>query len=112
MDIVAEPLEEEEEPEKDFGEIDNMTRVLPTQLEYVQFTDKCRYTPIRKTLSLGISLLDDLTPHVDEELIEISLPTGKSRVRSMTCIVAPSAVQEEEVTPPEPFEYPFNENTH
>ncbi|KAL1925244.1 uncharacterized protein VTP21DRAFT_127 [Calcarisporiella thermophila] len=78
----------------------NMARVVPAQLKYIVFPEDARYVPVKQTSNLGgILMMLDRKPGEAEDLIQPSAPTA----------TAPSAVQEEEAPPPEPFEYPFDD---
>lgn len=74
-----------------------MARVLPTQLQYITFKENSRYIPVKSGVIGGILMMVDGSPNEPEELILPSAP------------VATEVTEEEEASPPEPFEYPFNE---
>eukprot|EP00158_Paraphelidium_tribonemae_P008041 Partr_v1_DN28445_c2_g2_i1_m41566 putative 26S proteasome len=76
-----------------FTKLENMARVVPSQVAVVAFPKESRYVPVKRNLSSGILILKDLRPTEKEELLEFSTPNV-------------SAVEEEkEAPPPEPFEY-------
>ncbi|KAJ1921097.1 proteasome regulatory particle base subunit [Mycoemilia scoparia] len=67
--------------------IDNMTRVLNSQEEYIEWSKNSRYLPVISGRSSGIVVLADTSPNDPESLINTVILT--------------------EAPPPEPFEYPF-----
>ncbi|KAG9293368.1 hypothetical protein G9A89_007614 [Geosiphon pyriformis] len=98
--------EEKEEPKDDkkgkkkkedaFEVLENMARVLPTQLQYISFKEESRYVPVKKGIVGGILMMIDKRPEEREELISPSAPVANE-------------TNEEEAAPPEPFEYPFDD---
>ncbi|KAJ3194238.1 proteasome regulatory particle base subunit [Irineochytrium annulatum] len=52
--------------------LDNLARVLPTQLKYISFRDSSRYIPVKKELTGGIIIMNDRTPKEPAELITVS----------------------------------------
>ncbi|CAG8541004.1 10235_t:CDS:10, partial [Funneliformis caledonium] len=103
---IAENIKKEEEKEDKKGKkkkeesfeiLENMARVLPEQLQYITFKDKSRYVPVKQGIVGGILMMIDNSPDEPEELILPSAP------------VATEVSEEEEASPPEPFEYPFDE---
>ncbi|CAB4446107.1 unnamed protein product [Rhizophagus irregularis] len=83
--------------EESYETLENMARVLPTQLQYITFKENSRYIPVKSGVIGGILMMVDGSPNEPEELILPSAP------------VATEVTEEEEASPPEPFEYPFNE---
>lgn len=85
--------------EENFEVLENMARVVPTQLKHVSFKDNSRYTPVKSESSGGIIMLIDTKPEEEEDLLQPRIPAAEAR----------SAQQEEEAAPFEPFEYPFED---
>ncbi|ORX85159.1 26S proteasome regulatory complex, non-ATPase subcomplex, Rpn2/Psmd1 subunit, partial [Basidiobolus meristosporus CBS 931.73] len=84
--------------EESFEVLENMARVVPSQLKYIAFKEDSRYTPLKKGVVGGIVMLKDTNPGAEEELMQLSVPTVEASA---------TTVDEEEAAPPEPFEYPF-----
>ncbi|GMM37663.1 proteasome regulatory particle base subunit [Saccharomycopsis crataegensis] len=62
---------EEEEVEEDHYELDNLTRVIPTQLKYISFIEKGRFKSVREySNSNGVVVLVDKTPSEKVEYIK------------------------------------------
>ncbi|KXS20828.1 26S proteasome regulatory complex, non-ATPase subcomplex, Rpn2/Psmd1 subunit [Gonapodya prolifera JEL478] len=89
---------EKKKKEPKFETLQNVSRVVPQQLKYVVFKEDSRYTPIKKTITGGITLMTDRTPSDTAEFIDFSTPTP-----------AAPATTEKEPDPPEPFAYPFDD---
>lgn len=68
------PMEVEEKPQTG---LENMSRVIPPQLSHIQLDEQSRYVLVRKGLQLGINIVHDTTPEVEEALLTLGLPTGK-----------------------------------
>ena len=62
--------------EENFEELENMSRVVPAQLEYITFKSGSRYHPVKKNISGGIICLVDATPEIEKELIKKCLRYG------------------------------------
>ncbi|KAJ3068676.1 proteasome regulatory particle base subunit [Podochytrium sp. JEL0797] len=58
--------------EPSFEVIENMTRVVPSQLKFIKFKEGSRYVPVKKTFTGGIVLLHDKKPTEAVELISAS----------------------------------------
>ncbi|KAL9091190.1 MAG: hypothetical protein Q9159_001607 [Coniocarpon cinnabarinum] len=76
---VDEPSEKKEEAagkktkrekEKVGFELDNMSRVLPSQLKYTSFVEGGRYVPVKKPSGVGVIVLHDTQPDESKVLIE------------------------------------------
>jgi len=86
-------VEEKKEPEPEFEMKSNPARVTLAQVKYLSFHTEERYKPIREGDAFGIVMLKDLKPELPERLV------------SPTTAAGGKAVEEEEPSPPEPFEY-------
>ncbi|KAG8533085.1 uncharacterized protein KY384_001868 [Bacidia gigantensis] len=64
-----EGLKKRMEREKVGYDLDNMSRVLPSQLKFISFPDK-RYQPVTKATG-GVILMNDTTPEAPKELLEM-----------------------------------------
>jgi len=116
-----EEKEEKEKAEKEaaaaveptFERKSNPARVVPKQLQYIQFDDP-RYQPVKKNPSIGILMLKDLTPNEPEQLVvkekpETTPSINSSGVSGTSTTQSSSSSKENLPEPktPEPFE--FNE---
>lgn len=87
--------------EESFEVLSNMARVLPQQLKVITFKEDSRYVPVKKGKVGGILMMLDRKPGEPEELIKPSAPSA-----------APAGQKiEEEADVPEPFQYPFDNET-
>lgn len=73
MDIEEPKASEVEEDkikqsETELKLISNFSRILPAQMKYLSISDACRYVPLKIEL-MGIVILKDKTPNVEEEMI-------------------------------------------
>jgi len=85
----------EEPAEPPFSILENPARVLRTQERVISLLPNSRYTPVAKGRVSGIIMLTDQTPDAEQELLPASslIATGES------------APDEEEPSPPAPFEF-------
>jgi len=99
---VAETAEvapkKKEEPS--FEVLKNPARVLVPQLKHISIPKECRYKPVKKGELFGIVVMSDTTPEEPESLIPVSIQTQAPKE---------TKVDLPEPSPPEPFEYPFND---
>ncbi|KAN0039379.1 hypothetical protein ACTA71_001573 [Dictyostelium dimigraforme] len=102
-----------EEKEPLFERKSNPARIVPRQLQYVQFDD-ARYQPIKKSPVIGIVMLRDLTPNEPEQLVVKEKPETKQEsvgIQSGTANISlPNATTTTsptlpEPSTPEPFEF-------
>ncbi|KAI9591906.1 armadillo-type protein [Syncephalis fuscata] len=98
---------EQDKHEADSEVLVNMSRVLPTQWRFVSFNDNSRYLPVKKNKLGGILMMHDTCPGEPEELLSVDIPTA-SAVRP-TEDDADAYASDEDLTPPEPFEYSFED---
>ncbi|KAH7126919.1 armadillo-type protein [Dendryphion nanum] len=68
---AAETLKKKAEKEKVGYELENMSRVLPTQVKYISFPDE-RYVPVKKPTG-GVILLTDTKPSEPKSLLELKV---------------------------------------
>lgn len=80
--------------------LENMARVVPSQLKHIAFKPDSRYLPIKKGTVGGILLMVDQHPDQPEELINPSAPTSETSGASGA---------QDEAAPFEPFEYSFDD---
>ncbi|KAJ2724496.1 proteasome regulatory particle base subunit [Coemansia sp. Benny D115] len=78
----------------------NLTRVLPYQEKYIKWPAGSRYVPIKSSKVSGVILVKDTTPEQPENIILGKLPSDPEEEEEAE---AGAALQ-----PPEPFEYPFD----
>ncbi|KAJ3217761.1 proteasome regulatory particle base subunit [Dinochytrium kinnereticum] len=52
--------------------LDNLSRVLPSQLKVVSFKENSRYVPVKKELTGGILIMHDRRPEETEEIIPLN----------------------------------------
>lgn len=77
MDLDEEKKREDDDVDKSsgkhgrkFNRIENMSRVVPSQLKYISFEEGSRYVPVRRLRdSGGVLLVKDLTPDEPADLI-------------------------------------------
>lgn len=97
--VVAEPSSEV---------LNNPARVVPEQEKFIKFREDSRYTPLKlKRAPSGFVMLRDMTPSEPVELVSTDAPVsagGAGAVAANTNAVA-MVVEDNEVPPPEPFEY-------
>lgn len=62
--------------EETYSVLENLSRVVPAQLNRITFRENCRYAPVKKGVLSGIVLMEDRRPNEEEELIEPSAPTS------------------------------------
>ncbi|KAI9248920.1 armadillo-type protein [Sporodiniella umbellata] len=86
--------------EENFEVLENMARIVPTQLKHISFRDESRYKPVKSESSGGIILLVDTKPEEEEDLLQPRVPAAEARSAQS---------QPEEAAPFEPFEYPFED---
>lgn len=51
--------------------LENLARVLPSQLKYISFPKESRYVPVKKEIVGGIIMLYDLNPDQKEEIVSL-----------------------------------------
>ncbi|KAJ1937369.1 proteasome regulatory particle base subunit, partial [Linderina pennispora] len=85
--------------------VDNLTRVLPYQESLVKWPANARYVPVKQGRMSGILVLRDTTPDEPENLIDSVISAGPDD-EFMDADDGANTVQ-----PPEPFEYPFDNDT-
>ena len=78
MDIVPETVVVEKVQEATFEVIENLCRVLPTQLKHLSFSTvesdaNGRYLPVRKVFG-GIMVMSDTQPGQSEDIIKLIDP--------------------------------------
>ncbi|CAO3682175.1 unnamed protein product [Umbelopsis ramanniana] len=95
----AEEKKSKKKKEENFEVLENMARVVPSQLKHVAFKPDSRYVPVKKGTVGGILLMVDKHPDQPEELIDPSAPTAESSAASGA---------QDEAPPFEPFEYTFD----
>jgi len=95
---VDEAIPSKAEPEPTSEELQNMARVIPAQVKYISWKQSSRYQPVKKGRVSGIIMISDSKPGEAEEIIPFSTPSAPS-----------TSTQEAEPSPPEPFEYPFDD---
>ncbi|CAG8526274.1 17299_t:CDS:10 [Acaulospora morrowiae] len=96
-DEIKDDKKGKKKKEEAYEILENMARVLPAQLQYISFPENSRYVPVKKGAVGGILMMMDKSPGEPEELILPSTP------------VATEVTEEKEASPPEPFEYPFDD---
>ncbi|KAI9285712.1 armadillo-type protein [Umbelopsis sp. AD052] len=96
----AEEKKTKKKKEENFEVLENMARVVPSQLKHVAFKPDSRYVPIKKGTVGGILLMVDKHPDQPEELIDPSAPTAESSAANGA---------QDEAPPFEPFEYTFDD---
>jgi len=96
----AEEKKTKKKKEENFEVLENMARVVPSQLKHVAFKPDSRYIPVKKGTVGGILLMVDKHPDQPEELIDPSAPTAESSAASGA---------QDEAPPFEPFEYTFDD---
>ncbi|EEB08916.1 19S proteasome regulatory subunit Rpn2 [Schizosaccharomyces japonicus yFS275] len=79
--------------------LQNLSRVLPAQLEYITFNPSSRYYPVRKFTG-GVLMLIDRQSETAPDLIELKTDFMPTQTEP----------QEQEAPPPEDFEYPFEDD--
>ncbi|KJE92162.1 proteasome 26S subunit [Capsaspora owczarzaki ATCC 30864] len=96
---AAEKKEDVKEVEPDFELLTNPARIVPDQVHVTSLRDERYRTVLKSALVGGIVIVEDNTPELPEELIEIAIPTPK--------VSAANTVGDEadEPEPPQPFEY-------
>lgn len=96
VDGVATNKSAEEKPVKEasFEILQNPTRVTRAQFRHISYDVDERYKPVTD-VAYGVVVLRDLKPGVEEDLITTNVPSGGTQ----------AADEEEEVAPPEPFEF-------
>jgi 26S proteasome regulatory subunit N2 len=67
----SEPAKKKPEKEKVGYDLVNMSRVLPAQLKYIQFTSE-RYVPVKKPTN-GVILLHDTRPEEEKDLLPLKV---------------------------------------
>ncbi|PVU98155.1 hypothetical protein BB559_001755 [Furculomyces boomerangus] len=78
--------------------VPNFSRVLPQQEQFISWPNDSRFVPIKTNAVSGFVLLKDTKPELDIEFIPTTLPeVAEPQPENST----------EELTPPEPFTYPF-----
>ncbi|KAJ3111018.1 proteasome regulatory particle base subunit [Phlyctochytrium bullatum] len=65
-----EKLKKKKEPS--FEVVENLARVLPSQLRFITFKENSRYVPVKKELTGGILIMNDRKPDERAELIALS----------------------------------------
>lgn len=78
---------EDDTPEKSSYIIKNTERVTAAQFQYLSHTVDPRYRPLSQHQSMGVCLLQDMKPELEEELLLLE-------------------TREDDAPPPEPFAYP------
>ncbi|GAB5594033.1 proteasome regulatory particle base subunit [Umbelopsis nana] len=96
----AEEKKSKKKKEENFEVLENMARVVPSQLKHIAFKPDSRYIPIKKGTVGGILLMVDRHPDQPEELINPSAPTAEGSGASGA---------QDEAEPFEPFEYAFED---
>ncbi|KAI8582370.1 hypothetical protein K450DRAFT_228638 [Umbelopsis ramanniana AG] len=96
----AEEKKTKKKKEENFEVLENMARVVPSQLKHVAFKPDSRYVPIKKGTVGGILLMVDKHPDQPEEFIDPSAPTAESSAANGA---------QDEAPPFEPFEYTFDD---
>ncbi|KAJ2819939.1 proteasome regulatory particle base subunit, partial [Coemansia furcata] len=85
--------------------VGNMTRLLPYQERFVKWPAGSRYVPVKQGAISGVLLVKDTTPDRPEDLIVSTLEDDEG-LDEEEVVTAPATSTE--VPPPEPFEYPFD----
>lgn len=80
--------------EESFEILENMSRVLPSQLKFVSFKDDSRYKPVKKGSLGGIVCLVDQTPDVPRELMTLSVPVVGATTTATPAVPAAEATAE------------------
>ncbi|ANB15768.1 proteasome regulatory particle base subunit RPN2 [Sugiyamaella lignohabitans] len=80
--------------------VENMSRVLPSQLKYISFDKEGRFVPIRKFRGVGGVIV--VTDNAPKEPVEI--------IKTVRQINSPDDDEDDEAPLPEPFEYIPEEN--
>ncbi|KAJ3230338.1 proteasome regulatory particle base subunit [Chytriomyces hyalinus] len=72
--VVIDEVEEKKKKKKEasFEVIENLSRIVPSQLKYIKFKENSRYEPVKKTFTGGIVLLHDKKPDEPVELVAVS----------------------------------------
>ncbi|CAO3669707.1 unnamed protein product [Umbelopsis vinacea] len=96
----ADEKKSKKKKEETFEVLENMARVVPSQLKHIAFKPDSRYLPIKKGTVGGILLMVDQHPDQPEELINPSAPTSETSGASGA---------QDEAAPFEPFEYSFDD---
>ncbi|KAJ2859360.1 proteasome regulatory particle base subunit [Coemansia aciculifera] len=84
--------------------VGNMTRLLTYQERFVKWPAGSRYVPVKQGTISGVLLVKDTTPSKPEDLIVSMLEDDLADEEEMATAPTTSS----EVPPPEPFEYPFD----
>ncbi|KAI8619564.1 armadillo-type protein [Chytriomyces sp. MP71] len=72
MTVDSPDEKKKKKKEPSFEVIENMTRIVPTQLKYIKFKESSRYVPVKKTFTGGIVLLHNKKPDEPVELVAVS----------------------------------------
>lgn len=99
QDISINGNSKKEEPKSET--LENFTRVVPAQLPYISFNLNGRYYPVRKFTG-GVLMLIDRESDKAPDLIELN--------RDAVPASADTEPGEQEASPPEDFEYPFDDD--
>ncbi|TPX36208.1 hypothetical protein SmJEL517_g01508 [Synchytrium microbalum] len=92
--------------EESFEILQNMARVLPQQLKYLNFKEDSRYVPVKSTITGGIVIVEDRRPTEPEELVSLAAPVAAApATTAATAAVLNAPDTANEPAPPEPFEY-------
>ncbi|KAI9501991.1 proteasome regulatory particle base subunit [Coemansia spiralis] len=98
-------LKKGRKPGNDTFTVANLSRVLPYQQKHMKWPANCRYIPVKQGRVSGVLLVKDTTPSEPEDLISSMLQESLEEEENET------ASDVAETQPPEPFEYPFD-NEH
>ncbi|KAI8839741.1 armadillo-type protein [Chytriomyces cf. hyalinus JEL632] len=95
--VVIDEVEEKKKKKKEasFEVIENLSRIVPSQLKYIKFKENSRYEPVKKTFTGGIVLLHDKKPDEPVELVAVSAldapPPPASTTGGLSTSAGPSA---------------------
>ncbi|KAI9346485.1 armadillo-type protein [Obelidium mucronatum] len=81
--------------EPSFEVIENMTRVVPSQLKFIKFKEGSRYVAVKKTFTGGIVLLHDKKPDEAVELIAVSNLDAPPAAAAAAAAATPAAAAPE-----------------
>ncbi|KAJ1514499.1 proteasome regulatory particle base subunit [Coelomomyces lativittatus] len=117
-DTVTNPTPSEKpltkKKEASFENKPNLSRVLPAQEKYISFAN-CPYKPVKSTRFSGILIMENVANNPDQEYLELRVNTPMPSTASTTTTVPAETdppqnpVTTNEVRPPSPFEYPFDD---
>ncbi|KAJ3101281.1 proteasome regulatory particle base subunit [Phlyctochytrium planicorne] len=99
----AEKAEKEKKKKKEpsFEVLENLARVLPSQLKYISFKENSRYVPVKKELTGGILIMNDKKPNEPEDIIALGSAGQKSTAAASSTSAAPPTSATSEAPPSE-----------